>query len=239
MPEVKYKRILLKLSGEILSGDRKFGIYPEMLEKVCDEIKNAKELGVEIGIVIGGGNIFRGSNAEFSFIDRSAADYMGMVATVINAIALQNYLENMNFQTRVLSAINIEGVTEPFIKNKAIGNLESGRIVIFAGGTGNPFFTTDTSAALRAIEIEADVVLKGTKVDGVYTSDPKINKNAQKIDRMTYIRIVQDELKVMDNTAVTLCMNYNVPIIVFNLLEKNNLKNIILGKNIGTIVENQ
>ena len=239
MPEIKYKRILLKLSGESLSGEKTSGIYPEMVEKICREIMSVKELGVEIGIVIGGGNIFRGTDEKYSFMNRASADYMGMLATIINAIALQNYLEKMGVPTSVLSAINIDKIAEPCVRNNALRYLENGRVVIFAAGTGNPFFTTDTAAAFRAIEIEANVVLKGTKVDGVYTKDPKIDSSAKKLDEVSYIQIVQEGLKVMDNTAVTLCMNHNVPIIVFNLFVKNNLKNIVLGNNIGTIVENK
>jgi uridylate kinase len=239
MPDLKYKRILLKMSGEVLSAGKKVGLYPEVLEKISQEIKHIYKLGVEIGIVIGGGNIFRGSNKEFNLIDRASGDYMGMLATVINSMALQSYLENMGLYTRVLSAINMETIAEPFIRRRAIRHLEKGRIVIFAAGTGNPYFTTDTAAALRAIQIDADIVLKGTRVDGVYNTDPEIDKNALKYDAITYIQLVKDELKVMDNTAVTLCMNNNVPIIIFNLLQKDNLKNIVLGKNVGTIVENK
>ncbi len=239
MPEIKYKRILLKISGEVLSGGKGFGLYPEVFNRMSSEIKSIKDLGVEIGVVVGGGNIFRGSNNQFSLIDRASADYMGMIATIVNAIALQNYLESMGMFTRVLSAINIEEVAEPFIRRRAIRHLEKGRIVIFAAGTGNPFFSTDSAAALRAIEIEADIVLKGTKVDGIYDKDPEIDKTASMFSEITYIQIVKEGLKVMDNTAVTLCMNHNIPIIIFNLLIKDNLKNIILGKNIGTIVRNE
>lgn len=238
MPEIKYKRVLLKISGEVLSGGKGFGLYPEVFNRMSSEIKSIKDLGVEIGVVVGGGNIFRGSNNQFSLIDRASADYMGMIATIVNAIALQNYLESMGMFTRVLSAINIEEVAEPFIRRRAIRHLEKGRIVIFAAGTGNPFFSTDSAAALRAIEIEADIVLKGTKVDGIYDKDPEIDKTASMFSEITYIQIVKEGLKVMDNTAVTLCMNHNIPIIIFNLLVKDNLKNIILGKNIGTIVRN-
>ena len=207
MPDLKYKRILLKMSGELLSGGKGFGLYPKVLEEISKEIKSVHELGVEIGIVIGGGNIFRGSNKEFNLIDRASADYMGMLATVINSTALQSYLESVGLYTRVLSAINMEAVAEPFIRRRAIRHLEKGRVVIFAAGTGNPYFTTDTAAALRAIQIDADVVLKGTRVDGVYDKDPELDKSASKFDEITYIQLVKDELKVMDNTAVTLCMN--------------------------------
>lgn len=239
MSEIKYKRVLLKISGEALSGGKGFGLYPEMLERISNEIKSIKELGVETGIVVGGGNIFRGSNEQFSLIDRASADYMGMIATVINAVALQNYLEKMGMFTRVLSAINMESIAEPYIRRRAIRHLEKGRIVIFAAGTGNPYFTTDTAASLRAIEMEAEVVLKGTRVDGVYSTDPEIDPSASKFDEITYLQLVKDGLKIMDNTAVTLCMNHNIPIVIFNLLVKDNLKNIILGKSIGTTVENK
>jgi len=239
MSKIKYKRILLKISGEVLSGGKGCGLYPEMLEKISKEIESIKKLGIETGIVVGGGNIFRGSNEQFSLIDRASADYMGMLATVINAVALQNYLENMNMFTRVLSAINMESIAEPYIRRRAIRHLEKGRVVIFAAGTGNPYFTTDTAAALRAIEIEAEVVMKGTKVDGIFTNDPQIDKGASKFSKIQYKKLVTDDLKIMDNTAVTLCMDHNIPIVVFNLLVNDNLKNIILGKSIGTTVENK
>ena len=239
MSEIKYKRILLKISGEVLSGGKGFGLYPEMFERISNEIKSVKELGVETGIVVGGGNIFRGSNEQFNLIDRASADYMGMLATVINAVALQNYLEKIGMFTRVLSAINMESIAEPYIRRRAIRHLEKGRIVIFAAGTGNPYFTTDTTAALRAIETEAEVVLKGTRVDGVYAKDPEIDPGASKFNEMAYLQLIKDGLKIMDNTAVTLCMNHNVPIIIFNLLVKDNLKKIVLGKSVGTIIKNK
>ena len=236
MPEPAYKRILLKLSGEAMMGRQGLGIDPEVVNAVAMELKEVKELGVEIGLVIGGGNIFRGLSASARGMDRVTADYMGMLATVINALALQDFLERYDVHTRVLTAIKMEQLAEPFIRRRAIRHLEKGRIVIFAGGTGNPYFTTDTAAALRAIEIEADAIIKGTKVDGVYDDDPKINENAIKFDQLSYMDVVKKRLKVMDSTAVTLCMDNDLPIIVFNLTVKNNLKKLILGESIGTIV---
>jgi uridylate kinase len=231
-----YKRILLKLSGEAMMGRQGLGIDPQVVNDVALELKEVKELGVEIGLVIGGGNIFRGLSASVRGMDRVTADYMGMLATVINALALQDHLERYKVQTRVLTAIKMEQLAEPFIRRRAIRHLEKDRIVIFAGGTGNPYFTTDTAAALRAIEIEADAIIKGTKVDGVYDDDPKTNANAKKFDQLTYLDVVKKRLKVMDTTAVTLCMDNNLPIIVFNLTVKGNLKKLILGESIGTIV---
>ncbi len=231
-----YKRILLKLSGEALMGKQGLGIDPAVVNEIAQELKEVKELGVEIGIVIGGGNIFRGLSASARGMDRVTADYMGMLATVINALALQDYLERSEVQTRVLTAIKMEQLAEPFIRRRAIHHLEKGLMVIFAGGTGNPYFTTDTAAALRAIEIEADAIIKGTKVDGVYDDDPKTNANAKKYDQLTYLDVVKKRLKVMDSTAVTLSMDNNLPIIVFNLTVKGNLKKLILGESIGTKV---
>ncbi|MDZ7262255.1 MAG: UMP kinase, partial [candidate division KSB1 bacterium] len=205
-------------------------------EKIALEIAEGKDLGVEIGIVIGGGNIFRGLSASARGMDRVSADFMGMLATVINALALQDYLERHHVYTRVQTAIKMEELAEPFIRRRAIRHLEKGRVVIFAAGTGNPYFTTDTAAALRAIEIEADAILKGTKVDGVYDADPEIHRNAVKFDYLTYLDIMKKGLKVMDYTAVTLCMDNKLPIIVFNLTEKGNFKRVILGENIGTKV---
>jgi len=236
MPEPIYKRILLKLSGEALVGKQGLGIDPQVVNEVALELKEIKQLGLEIGIVIGGGNIFRGLSASARGMDRVTADYMGMLATVINALALQDYLERYEVHTRVLTAIKMEQFAEPFIRRRAIRHLEKGRITIFAGGTGNPYFTTDTAAALRAIEIEADAIIKGTKVDGVYDDDPKTNKNAKKFDQLTYLDVVKKRLKVMDSTAVTLCMDNDLPIVVYNLTVKGNLKRLILGESIGTIV---
>lgn len=236
MPKPIYKRILLKMSGEALTGRQGLGIDPEVVNNVALELKEVKELGLDIGIVIGGGNIFRGLSASARGMDRVTADYMGMLATVINALALQDYLERYDVQTRVLTAIKMEQLAEPFIRRRAIRHLEKGRIIIFAGGTGNPYFTTDTAAALRAIEIEADAIIKGTKVDGVYDDDPETNKNAKKFDQLTYLDVVKKRLKVMDATAVMLCMDNNLPIVVYNLTITGNLQKLILGESIGTKV---
>lgn len=237
MPMPAFKRILLKLSGEALMGDQSYGIDTKMLIQVAEEIKSVKALGVEIAVVIGGGNIFRGLAASAQGMDRVSADHMGMLATVINSLALQDALEKVGLFTRVLSAIKMEQIAEPFIRRRAIRHLEKGRIVIFAGGTGNPYFTTDTAASLRAIEVEADVILKGTRVDGVYDSDPETNKEAFKFDSISYLEVVKKGLNVMDATAVTLCMENNLPIIVFNLKTVGNLKRIILGENVGSRVQ--
>ena len=231
-----YKRILLKLSGEALMGQQGLGIDPQIVSDIAVELKEVKELGVEIGIVIGGGNIFRGLSASARGMDRVSADNMGMLATVINAMALEDYLERNNVHTRVMTAIKMERLAELFIRRKAIGHLKKGRILIFAGGTGNPYFTTDTAAALRAIEIGADAIIKGTKVDGVYDSDPVKNPDAKMFKQLSYLDVVKNRLKVMDSTAVTLCMDNNLPILVYNMKEKDNLKNLILGKPIGTKV---
>ncbi len=234
MPPSQYKRVLLKLSGEALMGEQGLGIDPQVVENIASEIKEVNGMGVEMGIVIGGGNIFRGLSASARGMDRVSADYMGMLATVINAMALQDFLERSDVFTRVLTAINMEEIAEPFIRRRAIRHLEKGRVVIFAAGTGNPYFTTDTAASLRAVEIEADVVLKGTKVDGVYDSDPKQNPNAKKFDELSYLEVVKRRLQVMDSTAVTLCMDNKLPIIVFNLKERGYLKRIIQGEKLGT-----
>ncbi|HEX9655209.1 MAG TPA: UMP kinase [bacterium] len=234
MPSPPYKRILLKLSGEALMGQQGYGIDPEMVANIALEIKEVVNSGVEIGLVIGGGNIFRGLSASARGMDRVSADYMGMLATVINSLALQDYLERNDVYTRVLTAIKMEQIAEPFIRRRAIRHLEKGRIVIFAGGTGNPYFTTDTAAALRAIEIEADVIMKGTKVDGVYDSDPSVNHNAKRFDQLSYLDVVKRRLKVMDSTAVTLCMENKLPIIVFNLTKNGYLQRIVQGESLGT-----
>ena len=236
MSTPQFKRILLKLSGEALMGNQGLGIDPRVVEQVADEIKEVKALGVEIGVVIGGGNIFRGLSASARGMDRVSADYMGMLATIINALAMQDYLERKSVQTRVQTAIKMEEVAEPFIRRRAIRHLEKGRIVIFGGGTGSPYFTTDTTAALRAVEIEADAILKATKVDGVYDADPMKDKNAKKYDSLSYLDIVKNGLKVMDSTAVTMCMDNDLPIIVFNLKQHGNLKKVVLGEKIGTKV---
>ena len=231
-----YKRILLKLSGEALMGDTKLGIDPRTVDQISREVSEVYNLGVQIGIIIGGGNIFRGLSASARGMDRVTADYMGMLATVINSLALQDYIERCNIETRVMTAIKMEELAEPFIRRQAINHLQYGKIVIFGGGTGNPYFTTDTAAALRAIEIEADVILKGTKVDGVYDKDPVEHRDAVKYDSLSYMEVVKKRLKVMDTTAVTLCMDNHLPILVFNLTQKGNLKKVILGEPIGTKV---
>lgn len=233
---MKYNRILLKLSGEALMGEKNYGIDPSRLQQYADEIKKVKELGVEIAIVIGGGNIFRGVQAEKSGIDRVQGDYMGMLATLINAMALQSALEQNNLFTRLMSGIKIESVCEPFIRRRAIRHLEKGRIVIFGAGIGNPYFTTDSTAALRAIEIEADVVLKGTRVDGVYTADPEKDKTATKYNNITFTEVYEKNLNVMDMTAFTLCQENNLPIIVFDMNKSGNLSRLVHGEEIGTLI---
>jgi uridylate kinase len=228
--------VLVKLSGEALMGEQGLGIDPKVVERIAIELKACTELGVQLGIVIGGGNIFRGLSASARGMDRVQADYMGMLATVINSLALQDYLERNNVFTRVQTAIKMEQLAEPFIRRRAIRHLEKGRVVIFAGGTGNPYFTTDTAASLRAIEIEADAILKGTKVDGVFDDDPGKNPQAKMFERLTYLEVVNRGLRVMDTTAVTLCMDNNLPIVVFNITKDGNLKKVLLGENIGTKV---
>jgi len=232
-----YKRVLLKLSGEALQGKKVYGIDPGFLNFLAFEVKSIKDLGTEMGIVIGAGNIFRGISLSSRGTDRVSGDYMGMLATVINSLALQDALEKIGILTRVMSAIHIDRVAEPYIRRRAIRHLEKGRIVIFAAGTGNPFFTTDTAAALRANEIEAEIILKGTRVDGVYTSDPLVNPKAKKFKKIGYLEVLKRNLKVMDATAISLCKENNIPIIVFNLLKKGNLKKIISGEKIGTVVK--
>ena len=231
-----YKRILLKLSGEALTGDQGLGIDPAVVDRLAREIKAVIEMGVQMGVVIGGGNIFRGLSASARGMDRVQADYMGMLATVINALALQDYLERHKVYTRVLTAIKMEEVAEPFIRRRAIRHLEKGRVVIFAAGTGNPYFTTDTAASLRAVEISAEVILKATRVDGVYDSDPELNKNAKMYDTLTHMDIMRKGLKVMDTTAAALCMDNELPIIVYNISDPGNLLRIVLGEKIGTKV---
>ncbi len=233
---MKYKRILLKLSGEALMGNQKFGIDPRRLEQYTSEIKKVKKSGVELAIVIGGGNIFRGIQAEQSGMDRVQGDYMGMLATVINAMALQSALEGAGVYTRLMSGIKIDQVCEQFIRRRAIRHLEKGRIVIFGAGTGNPYFTTDSAASLRAVEIEADVVLKGTRVDGIYSEDPEKNPNADRFSDITYNDVIQKGLNVMDMTAFTLCRENDLPIIVFDMNKPGNLLKIIEGEDIGTLV---
>ena len=234
---MKYKRILLKLSGESLMGDNQYGIDPKRLEQYTLEIKNVIELGVEVAIVIGGGNIFRGVQAEASGIDRVQGDYMGMLATVINGMALQSALEKAGLYTRMMSGIKMEQVCEPFIKRRAVRHLEKGRIVIFGAGIGNPYFTTDSTASLRAIEVQADVVLKGTRVDGVYTADPEKDPNATKFSTLTFQEAYEKGLNIMDMTAFTLCQENNLPIIVFDMNKTGNLVDIINGGENGTIIK--
>lgn len=233
---MKYKRILLKLSGEALMGKQKFGIDPQRLEQYTKEIKIAKESGVELAIVIGGGNIFRGIQAEQSGMDRVQGDYMGMLATVINSMALQSSLEGAGVFTRLMSGIKIDQVCEQFIRRRAIRHLEKGRLVIFGAGTGNPYFTTDSAASLRAIEIEADVVLKGTRVDGIYTEDPEKNPAAKRFSEISYTDVMKKGLNVMDMTAFTLCQENHLPIIVFDMNKPGNLLKLIEGQHIGTLV---
>lgn len=235
-PSLKYKRILLKLSGEALMGDKGFGIDSATVDFIAKEIKKVVNLGAELAIVIGGGNIFRGVEASVKGMERASADYMGMLATVINALALQNALEKNNITTRVQSAIEMRELAESYIRRKAMRHLEKGRIVIFAAGTGNPYFTTDTAAALRAMEIGADVIMKATKVDGVYSSDPVKDPKAKKFDTISYIDVLKKGLSVMDSTAISLCMDNNLPIMVFNLKGKDNISKVALGKKIGTMV---
>jgi len=236
MPGPVYKRILLKLSGEALVGDGEYGISPEIINSIAEEVKEVGELGVEVAIVIGGGNIFRGVAASSKGMDRASADYMGMLATVINALALQDALEKHGVHTRVQSAIEMQEVAEPYIRRKATRHLEKGRVVIFGAGTGNPYFTTDTAAALRAMEMGAEIILKATKVDGIYDADPMLVESAVKFDRLTYIDVLKKNLKVMDSTAISLCMDNQLPIAVFNLGNKGNIKRVVTGEAVGTIV---
>jgi uridylate kinase len=236
MKRIPYKRILLKISGEVLTGEGGFGIDPSVIRQIAGEIKEVKTLGVEIAIVIGGGNIFRGMAASSRGMDRVSADHMGMLATILNGIALQDALEKMGVKTRLQTAIEMRELAEPFIRRRAIRHLEKGRVVIFAGGTGNPYFTTDTTASLRAMEIGAEVILKATKVDGVYDADPMVNPRARKYDELTYLDVLKKQLKVMDATAISLCMDHQIPIIVFNLKKKGNIRRVILGEKVGTKV---
>jgi uridylate kinase len=235
-PKARYKRILLKLSGEALMGDGKYGISPKTLSSIAQDVKDVVELGVEVALVIGGGNIFRGVSGATEGMDRSSADYMGMLATVINSMALQDALEKMGVQTRVQSAIEMQQVAEPYIRRRAIRHLEKGRVVIFAAGTGNPYFTTDTAASLRAMEIHADILLKATKVDGVYSDDPKKNPAATKFKTLSYLDVLKKNLKVMDSTAISLCMDNELPIVVFDLTHRGNIRRVVSGEDIGTTV---
>ena len=236
MSKQKYKRILLKLSGEALMGDKQFGIDPTVLKQYSLEIKSIHELGVQVGIVIGGGNIYRGVSNSSDNIDKVTGDHMGMLATLINALALQSALEHTGLLTRLISAIRMEVIAEPFIRRRAVRHLEKERIVIFGAGTGNPYFTTDTAAALRAVEIEADVIVKGTRVDGVYDSDPEKNPGATKFPEISYLDVLKKNLGVMDMTAITLCRENKLPILVFNMNKPGNLKRLMMGEEIGTKV---
>jgi uridylate kinase len=235
--KVRYKRILLKLSGEILAGEKGIGIDPDVLNTLCKQIHEVSDMGVEVGVVIGGGNIFRGVQAGAQGLDRVTGDYMGMLATAINALALQDRLEAEGVYTRVLSAIEMKEISEPYIKRRATRHLEKGRVVIFACGTGNPFFTTDTAASLRAMEVGAEVLLKGTKVDAVYDSDPVKNRNAKPYDKISFLDVLQKGLRVMDAAAISLCMENNLPIIVFNIGIEGNLRRIVCGDTVGTLVQ--
>ena len=235
-PSPAYRRVLLKLSGEALMGGQSFGIDRNVAAQIAREVGEIQALGVELAIVIGGGNIFRGVAASAVGMDRAQADYMGMLATVINALALQDALEQEGVVTRVLSAIEMRSVAEPFIRRRAIRHIEKGRVVVFAAGTGNPYFTTDTAAALRAMEIKAEVILKATKVDGIYSADPMIDPSATKFDTLSYLEVLDRRLKVMDATAISLCMDNKLPIVVFNLRTHGNMKRVILGEAIGTTV---
>jgi uridylate kinase len=235
---LKYRRILLKLSGESLMGDQQFGISSKMLDHYADQIKELVDIGVEVAIVIGGGNIFRGLQAEQSGIERVQGDYMGMLATVINGMALQSTLEGKGVFTRLISALVMQQVAEPYIRRRAIRHLEKGRVIIFSAGTGSPYFTTDSAAALRANEIDADVILKGTRVDGVYSADPEKDPDAVKYDELTFTNAISLGLNVMDMTAFTLCRENNLPIIVFNINDRDNLRKIMFGEPIGTVVSN-
>ena len=232
----RYGRVLLKLSGEALMGEQQFGIDPGVTTQIAKDIAEIQGLGVQVAVVIGGGNLFRGLAASAKGMDRATADYMGMLATVINGLAMQDALEHVGINTRVASAIEMRAVAEPFIRRRAVRHLEKGRVVVFAAGTGNPYFTTDTAAALRAMEMKADVILKGTKVDGIYTADPMLNPTATKFDAISYLKVLAEGLKVMDATAISLCMDNKLPIVVFNLRTPGNLRRVIMGEPVGTTV---
>jgi len=234
-----YQRVLLKISGEVLAGEQGYGIDPQIIDSLAEEIKELYDLKVEIAIVIGGGNIFRGVAASAKGMERASADYMGMLATIINALAFQNALEKKNIYTRLQSAIEMQRLAESYIRRRAIRHLEKKRVVIFAAGTGNPYFSTDTAAALRAMEIGAEVILKGTKVDGIYDQDPVKFPGAKKFDQLSFFEVIEKGLKVMDATAVTLCMDHNLPIKIFNIKEKGNIKKVIFGESIGTVIKNK
>lgn len=238
MAELKFKRVLLKLSGESLMGEQGFGISAEVLEFFADEVKKVHDVGVQLGIVIGGGNIYRGLSAHSQGIDRATGDQMGMLATMINSLALQNAIEKRGIHTRLMSAIKMDEIAEPYIRRRAIRHLEKGRVVIFGAGTGHPYFSTDTAASLRAVEIGADVIVKGTRVDGVYDSDPEKNPEALKFDKISYLEILKQNLRVMDLTAVSLCQENNLPMMVFNMDKPDNLLKLVLGETVGTFINN-
>jgi uridylate kinase len=239
MTKPKYRRVILKLSGESLMGENSYGVDPKAAFSIAEQVKEVKELGVELAIVIGGGNIFRGISASGDGFDRTTADYMGMLATLINGMALQDALEKVGVMTRLQTALEMAKIAEPYIRRRAMRHLEKGRVVIFSGGTGNPYFSTDTTAALRASEINAQVILKATKVDGVYSADPKLDPKAEKYEELSYIEVLNKRLKVMDATAISLCMENNMPIIVFNMWTPKNLRRVILGEKIGTTVREE
>jgi uridylate kinase len=232
----RFRRVLLKLSGEALMGDQGYGVDPAMASRIAEEIAELHSIGVQVAATVGGGNIVRGISVSAAGMDRVSGDYMGMLATVINALALQNALERLGVFTRVQSAIEMKEVAEPFIRRRAIRHLEKGRVVIFAAGTGNPYFSTDTAAALRAMEIGAEAILKATKVDGIYDSDPLLNPSAKLFERLTYLEVLQKELRVMDTTAITLCMENKLPIVIFNLLRRGNIKNVMIGTKVGSVI---
>jgi uridylate kinase len=231
-----FSRVLLKLSGEALMGEQPYGIDPDTTTAIAREVGEVQQLGVQVAVVIGGGNLFRGLAASAKGMDRATADYMGMLATIINALALQDALEKIGVTTRVATAIEMRAVAEPFIRRRALRHLEKGRVIVFAAGTGNPYFTTDTAAALRAMEMRAEVILKGTKVDGIYTADPLVDKTAVRYETISYLEVIDRGLKVMDSTAITLCMDNKLPIIVFNLQQPGNLRRVIMGEPVGTRV---
>lgn len=239
MSPAVYKRILLKISGEVLAGEQSFGLDARMIQYIASEVAEVAALGVEVAVVIGGGNIFRGIDAADGGMERASADYMGMLATMLNALALQNALEKLGTVTRVQSAIDMRQLAEGYIRRRAIRHLEKKRVVIFAAGTGNPYFSTDTAAALRAMEIGAEIILKGTKVSGIYNDDPMKNPKAVKFDRLSFLAVIDKRLKVMDSTAISLCMDHNLPIIVFNVKEKGNIKRIVQGEQLGTLVKDE
>jgi uridylate kinase len=238
MKQLKYKRVLLKLSGESLMGSKGFGIDNKVLEFFASEVRKVHEVGLELGLVIGGGNIYRGLSAKSQGIDRATGDYMGMLATMINSLALQNEIEKENTPTRLMSAIKMEAVAEPYIRRRAIRHLEKGRVVILGAGTGHPYFSTDTAASLRAVEIEADVIIKGTRVDGVFDSDPEKNPDAIKFDSISYLDILKKNLRIMDLTAVSLCQENELPMVVFNMNLEDNLLKLVTGEDVGTVIDN-